>query len=105
MFHLQPSLPPLIGLPIWRKGLVAGTLLGRSNAGPSFAERMSDSLDNLARTENEAAQLVRDYETGKETDLTKVMVAQQVSSLSFQMTLSVRNKALSAYKDIMNMPI
>ena len=82
-----------------------GDLLGRPNAGPSFAERMSDSLDNLARTENEAAQLVRDYETGKETDLTKVMVAQQVSSLSFQMTLSVRNKALGAYKDIMNMPI
>jgi flagellar hook-basal body complex protein FliE len=82
-----------------------GGAVGRSHAGPSFAERMSDSLDNVARTQNDAAQLVRDYETGKETDLTKVMVAQQVSSLSFQMTLNVRNKALTAYKDIMNMPV
>jgi flagellar hook-basal body complex protein FliE len=45
------------------------------------------------------------YETGAEQDLTKVMVAQQVSSLGFQLTLNLRNKALSAYKDIMNMPV
>jgi flagellar hook-basal body complex protein FliE len=82
-----------------------GAMSSRSNAGPSFAERMSDSLDNVARSQNEAAQLVRDFESGKETDLTKVMVAQEVSSLNFQMTLNVRNKALSAYKDIMNMPV
>jgi len=82
-----------------------GAMGGRSSDGPGFAERMSDSLDNVARSQNESAQLVRDYETGKETDLTKVMVAQQVSSLNFQMTLNVRNKALSAYKDIMNMPV
>jgi flagellar hook-basal body complex protein FliE len=28
-----------------------------------------------------------------------------VSSLGFQLTLNLRNKALSAYKDIMNMPV
>jgi flagellar hook-basal body complex protein FliE len=33
------------------------------------------------------------------------MVTQQVSSLGFQMALNVRNKVLSAYKDIMNMPV
>lgn len=73
--------------------------------GPSFGERLKDSLDNVAQAQGDAAQLVRDFEMGKETDLTKVMVAQQVSSLGFQLTLNVRNKALSAYKDIMNMPV
>jgi flagellar hook-basal body complex protein FliE len=34
-----------------------------------------------------------------------VMINQQVSSLGFQLTLNVRNKMLSAYKDIMNMPV
>lgn len=76
----------------------------RSNE-PSFADRMKQSLDTVANAQTEAAQLVRDFETGKETDLTKVMVAQQVSSLGFQLTLNVRNKALTAYKDIMNMPV
>ena len=42
---------------------------------------------------------------GDVQDLSKVMVSQQVSSLGFQMVLNVRNKMLSAYKDIMNMPV
>jgi flagellar hook-basal body complex protein FliE len=32
-------------------------------------------------------------------------VDQQISSIGFQMTLNIRNKALSAYKEIMNMPV
>jgi flagellar hook-basal body complex protein FliE len=71
----------------------------------SFADRLKQSLDTVANAQSEAAQLVRDFETGKEPDLTKVMVSQQVSSLGFQLTLNVRNKALTAYKDIMNMPV
>jgi flagellar hook-basal body complex protein FliE len=34
-----------------------------------------------------------------------MMLARQKSSLAFQATLQVRNKLLSAYKDIMNMPV
>jgi flagellar hook-basal body complex protein FliE len=33
------------------------------------------------------------------------MINQQISSVGFQLTLNIRNKALSAYKDIMNMPV
>ena len=40
-----------------------------------------------------------------ENDLSKVMMKQQISSLGFQLTLNVRNKVLSSYKDIMNMPV
>lgn len=73
--------------------------------GPSFSERLQSSLDSVANAQNQAAQSVIDYETGRNENLTKVMVDQQVSSLGFQMTLNVRNKALSAYKEIMNMPV
>ena len=66
---------------------------------------MSDGLLQVARTQNDAANLAKNYELGLENDLAKVMVGQQVSSLAFQLTLNVRNKALSAYKDIMNMPV
>ena len=70
-----------------------------------FTERFSEGLNEVARGQNPASELAKAYELGTETDLAKVMVAQQVSSLGFQMTLNVRNKALSAYKDIMNMPV
>jgi flagellar hook-basal body complex protein FliE len=83
----------------------AGNIPDMRSQGVGFADRMRESLDAVAKSQMEAAELVRDFETGKETDLTKVMVSQQISSLGFQLTLNVRNKALSAYKDIMNMPV
>ena len=72
---------------------------------PSFQDRLVDGIENVAKAQNEAAELARNFELGTENDLAKVMVGQQVSSLAFQLTLNVRNKAISAYKDIMNMPV
>ena len=72
---------------------------------PSFSERLNDGLNQVANKQKDAAQLAKNFELGVENDLARVMVGQQVSSLAFQLTLNVRNKALSAYKDIMNMPV
>ena len=72
---------------------------------PSFQERLGDGLKNVAEAQNSAAEIAKNFELCAENDLAKVMVTQQVSSLAFQLTLNVRNKALSAYKDIMNMPV
>jgi flagellar hook-basal body complex protein FliE len=72
---------------------------------PSFQARLGDGLRNVANVQQDAAELAKNFELGTENDIAKVMVSQQVSSLAFQLTLNVRNKALSAYKDIMNMPV
>ena len=71
----------------------------------NFVNDVSNALDNVANAQKEAAEITKNYELGKEQDLTKVIVNQQVSKLAFQLTLNVRNKVLSAYKDIMNMPV
>ena len=71
----------------------------------SFTNRLEAAVNSVANSQNNAARLTRDYELGIENDLTKVMINQQVSTLGFQMTLNIRNKVLSAYKDIMNMPV
>jgi len=70
-----------------------------------FSDRIGDALKSVADTQTKSANLTKAYEMGTENDLTKVMINQQVSSLGFQMTLNIRNKVLSAYKDIMNMPV
>jgi flagellar hook-basal body complex protein FliE len=86
--------------------LSTGTLQAKSlDSGPSFSQRISDGLNDVAQSQNLAAKLAKDYELGTESDLSKVMVNQQISSVGFQLTLNIRNKALSAYKDIMNMPV
>jgi flagellar hook-basal body complex protein FliE len=70
-----------------------------------FGDRITNAIDQVAAAQNKTARLVKAYEMGMENDISKVMINQQVSSLGFQLTLNVRNKVLSAYKDIMNMPV
>ncbi len=45
------------------------------------------------------------FERGDTTDIAAVMLAKQQASIGFETTLQVRNKLLSAYKDIMSMPV
>ncbi|MDG2473948.1 MAG: flagellar hook-basal body complex protein FliE [Paracoccaceae bacterium] len=71
----------------------------------AFSTRISTAIKSVADSQAQSAQISKDFELGRETDLSKVMVQQQVSSIGFQLTLNVRNKLLSAYKDIMNMPV
>lgn len=73
--------------------------------GPSFGARVAGAVDDLATAQAKASQSAKAFEMGLETDLASVMVDQQISSLGFQFALNVRNKALGAYRDIMNMPV
>ena len=75
------------------------------NKSTPFSDRMGGAIREVANAQNKAADLTKAYELGTENDISKVMISQQVSSLGFQLTLNVRNKMLSAYKDIMNMPV
>ena len=70
-----------------------------------FLENIKSAIQDVSDTQKQSAALTKNFELGIENDLTKVMIQQQLSSLGFQMTLNVRNKVLSAYKDIMNMPV
>ena len=83
----------------------AEAALQTEKSGPGFTDRITDALGEVADAQTKSADLAKAYEMGMENDLSKVMISQQVSSLGFQLTLNVRNKVLSAYKDIMNMPV
>ena len=71
----------------------------------NFLSNIEKAIQNVSDTQKQSAEITKNFELGFESDLTKVMIQQQLSSLGFQMTLNVRNKVLSAYKDIMNMPV
>ena len=45
------------------------------------------------------------YERGETTDIAAVMLSRQQASIGFEATLQVRNRLLTAYKDIMSMPV
>ena len=81
------------------------TTLGPQIPETAFSDRMTTAIRQVAKAQEEASISSKNFELGIENDLSKVMMKQQISSLGFQLTLNVRNKVLSSYKDIMNMPV
>ncbi len=71
----------------------------------SFADTLSDALKSVNESQSKASDLSAQYERGETVDIAKVMMARQQASVGFEATLQVRNKLLSAYKDIMSMPV
>jgi flagellar hook-basal body complex protein FliE len=71
----------------------------------SFVDTFQDAFKSVNQTQAEAGALSEAYERGETIDIAKVMLARQQASVGFEATLQVRNKLLSAYKDIMSMPV
>lgn len=75
-------------------------------AGAPFGELLRGALGDLGHSQGRAARLAEDFELGTgNIDLPQVMVELQKSRLKFQLALQVRNRLVSAYQDIMNMPL
>ena len=74
--------------------------------GEDFSALLKQSIDKVNEAQSTAGELRDKFVAGDpNTDLTEVMVALQKASISFQAMTQVRNNLVSAYKDIMNMPI
>ncbi|WP_454278836.1 flagellar hook-basal body complex protein FliE [Sphingomonas sp. Marseille-Q8236] len=71
----------------------------------SFSDTLETALKGVNEGQQQAARLSESYERGETVDIAKVMMARQQASVGFEATLQVRNKLLSAYKDIMSMPV
>jgi flagellar hook-basal body complex protein FliE len=91
---------PIDGLP----GVGGAGGVGGADSG-NFASAMKSALNEVNGLQANAQQVTNAYERGETTDIAGVMLAREKASVGFQATLQVRNKLLSAYKDIMSMPV
>jgi flagellar hook-basal body complex protein FliE len=72
----------------------------------SFGDVMKNAINFVNDNQMKATQLSNQFERGVQgVDVAQVMVALQKANLSFQAATQVRNKLVSAYQDIMNMPL
>ncbi|SEH16395.1 flagellar hook-basal body complex protein FliE [Sphingopyxis sp. YR583] len=84
-----------------------GGIGGGANAegAPDFGAAINNALQQVNAQQSKASQISEAYERGDTHDIVSVMIERQKASLGFETTLQVRNKLLSAYRDIMNMPV
>lgn len=74
-------------------------------AGNSFGATLEAALKSVNNAQSTASKASEAYERGETVDVAQVMLARQNASIAFEATLQARNKLLSAYKDIMSMPV
>ncbi len=70
-----------------------------------FANLLSNSINAVAKEQNKSSEMRTAFETGKDIELTEVMLQAQKASLSFQAMTQVRNKLVEAYREVSRMPI
>ncbi len=73
---------------------------------PAFADMLSKAVNNVNELQQNSSALRTAYDMGDpNVDITRVMVASQKASVSFEALTQVRNRVVKAYEDIMNMPM
>lgn len=87
-------------------GAPAGAGPAQASGQVDFANLLKESIDSVNHTQQQASHLSQDFQLGKgQVNLAEVMVALQKASVSFEAMVQVRNKLVSAYQEIMNMPL
>jgi flagellar hook-basal body complex protein FliE len=73
--------------------------------GSSFTGALQNALHQVSATQNNADSVTDAYQRGETTDVSKVMLAREQSSVAFEATLQVKSRLLNAYQDIMRMGV
>lgn len=77
-----------------------------TTGGLDFAQVLQQSINSVNQTQQQAKAAAEQFSAGDpNANLHEVMVDLQKASLSFQEMVQVRNKLVTAYNDIMNMPV
>ena len=87
-------------------GKAPGTDAAESSSKVTFSDALKGALQNVSNAQNQADDMGKKFAAGDDSvSLSDTMIAMQKASISFQATVQVRNKLVSAYHDIMNMQV
>lgn len=72
----------------------------------SFSNVLKQGLDQVSQAQQRSSEMTTKFEQGVPgIELPQVMLEMQKASVSFRALTEVRNRFVSAYQEIMNMPI
>lgn len=72
---------------------------------PSFQDFLKDAITEVEHLQNEADTTIKQLVAGEIKDVSEAMIAVQKADVSFQTMMTVRNKVMTAYEEIMRMQI
>lgn len=85
---------------------IGGSAAPGSTSAVSFASVLRNGLERINETQAQSSASQRAFERGDPgMDLPQVMIDMQKASIAFRGAVEVRNRMISAYQEIMNMPV
>jgi flagellar hook-basal body complex protein FliE len=76
-----------------------------SKAEKSFSDYLNSTLDQVINADKKSESAIEKLNTGEAENMHQVMLAVSEADISMRMLIQVRNKALDAYDNIMQMQI
>ena len=77
-----------------------------NSLGSDFGNLLKQSITSVNDIQNESGRLSEAFVMGDPSvSLAEVMIAKQKAGIAFEATIQVRNKLVSAYKEIMSMQV
>jgi flagellar hook-basal body complex protein FliE len=77
----------------------------QGSSGGDFASILAGSLDQLQATQSNADNLATQAATGNLRDVADYMIASNEASLATETVVALKNQAVSAFNEIMRMPV
>ena len=78
---------------------------GQAESG-GFSQVLRNALESVNDTQMKSSEMQKAFELGEpDINLQDVMVQMAKANISFQTMIQVRNRIVSAYQDVMNMPV
>ena len=79
--------------------------IGGSTFSSQLSKAFTSAISEVNDLQNISTSSQNEFQMGGDIPLTEVVMNMQKASIAFEATLQVRNKVLTAYQEIMNMPI
>ncbi len=95
-----PVTPPVAPVAPVQTGAVAG-----ATGGANFGGSLAGAVDQLQQVQARSDTLAVQAATGQLSNPHDYLLASTEASLTVQLTVAVRNKAIEAFNEIMRMPI
>lgn len=71
----------------------------------SFGEMLKEKIQDVDDTQKAADVAIQDIATGKSRNIHEAVLAMEMADTSLRMAVTVRNKVIEAYQEIMRMPV
>jgi flagellar hook-basal body complex protein FliE len=102
--QMRAALGPSSVLP-GREGLPVAAGAPAPTGGPAFGDLLAESIKDVNKAQLEAGKAVEDLVSGDSRDVHNTIIAMQKADISFKLMMSVRNKIVDAYKEVLRMQV